>query len=214
MVRLGQKSSQIKEVVSRGVGGTSILKPYKYALPKSMYSVWRSSDWMTLDPFSAIRSSRYIDLDNNRCYISSYPTYIGHDLPFASTPGESPLEVRKMPYFGWKVVVKSFPMVYDTPMLLNIVVSYTVGKLLKRTFQWSEVRICVFEYLLPASLLLPMLLWNIGHVLKAGHSARGSLCTLPTFCSPKDPRFFLQRSTISPIQNIREETLCNWNGRE
>ena len=64
----------------------------------------------------------------------------------SSTPG-------KIPYFGWKVEVKSFPTVYDTPMLFNIGMSYTVGKLLKSTFQFSVVRNCVFEYLLPASLI-------------------------------------------------------------
>ena len=73
---------------------------------------------------------------------------------YSSTPVESTQEVRKIPYFGWKLEVKSFPTVYDTPMLLSISVSYTVGKLLKPTFQWSEVRNCVFEYLLPASLVL------------------------------------------------------------
>ena len=35
----------------------------------------------------------------------------------------------------WKVEVKSFPTVYNTPMLLNIGMSYTVGKLLTSTFQ-------------------------------------------------------------------------------
>ncbi len=43
-------------------------------------------------------------------------------------------------------------MVYDTPMLLNISMSYTVGKLLKPTFQCQEVCNCAFEYLLPAPL--------------------------------------------------------------
>ena len=35
----------------------------------------------------------------------------------------------------WKVEVKSFPMVYDMPILSNIGVSYTAGKLLTSTFQ-------------------------------------------------------------------------------
>ncbi len=52
----------------------------------------------------------------------------------ARTPGETTLEVRKLLHFGWKVEIKSFPTVYDTPMLLNIGMSYTVGKLLKSTF--------------------------------------------------------------------------------
>ncbi len=75
-----------------------------------------------------------------------------HLFLHASTPGESTLEVRKLPYFGWKVEVKSFPTVYDTSMLLNIGMSYTVGKPLHPTFQCPEGRNCVFEYLLLASL--------------------------------------------------------------
>ena len=89
--------------------------------------------------------------NTNVTYLHPFETY--RDTP-PSTPGESTLEVRNMPYFAWKVELKSFPMVYDTPILHNICVSYTVGKLLKPTFQWSEVRNCVSEYLLPASLPL------------------------------------------------------------
>ncbi len=37
-------------------------------------------------------------------------------------------------------------------MLLNIGMSYTAGNLLTSTFQCPEVRNCVIEYLLPASL--------------------------------------------------------------
>ena len=59
-----------------------------------------------------------------------------------------------MPYFGLKVEVKSFPTVYDNPTLLNIGMSYCkVGKLLKHTFQCSEVRNCIFECLLLASVV-------------------------------------------------------------
>ncbi len=56
------------------------------------------------------------------------------------TPGENTLGVRKLPYFGGKVEIKSLPTLYDTPMLLNICMSYTVGKLLNPTFQCSEIR--------------------------------------------------------------------------
>ena len=41
----------------------------------------------------------------------------------------------------------------DTPMLVNISMSYTVGKLLKPPFQCTEVCNCIFEYLLPVSLM-------------------------------------------------------------
>ncbi len=54
--------------------------------------------------------------------------------------------------FGWKAEIESFPTVYDTPILLNIGMSYTVGKLLNSSFQCPEVRHCVFAYLLPAPL--------------------------------------------------------------
>ena len=47
-------------------------------------------------------------------------------------------------------------------MLFNIGMSYTVGKLLDLTFQCSEVRNCVFEYLLPAS--LPFFNWHFAIV--------------------------------------------------
>ncbi len=37
----------------------------------------------------------------------------------------------------WKDEFKSFPMVYDMPILSNIGVSYTVGNLLTSALQWK-----------------------------------------------------------------------------
>ena len=72
---------------------------------------------------------------------------------YAGTPGETTTEVRKCLHFHWNIELKSFPTVYDTPILLNIGMSYTIGKLLNSPFQGSEVRKRVTAYLLPASLL-------------------------------------------------------------
>ena len=52
--------------------------------------------------------------------------------------GENTLEVRKLPYLGWKVEITSFPTVCDSPMLPNIDISYTIGKLLNPAFQCSS----------------------------------------------------------------------------
>ncbi len=38
----------------------------------------------------------------------------------------------------WTVEILSFPMVYDMPILLNIGMPYTVGKLRISTVQWSD----------------------------------------------------------------------------
>ncbi len=72
----------------------------------------------------------------------------------SGTPGGTALEVRKCPYFHWKAEFKGFPMVCNTPILLNIGMSYTVGKLLTSAFQCIEVRKRVSAYLLPASLTI------------------------------------------------------------
>ena len=40
-------------------------------------------------------------------------------------------------YIHWKVELRTFPMVYDMPILGNIVVSYTVGKVSESTFHWK-----------------------------------------------------------------------------
>ena len=55
------------------------------------------------------------------------------------TPRESTLEVRKLSYSGWKVEIKNFPTVYNTPMVFNIGMPYTAGKLFNPAFQCSEV---------------------------------------------------------------------------
>ena len=69
-------------------------------------------------------------------------------------PGGTALEVRKCPYFQWKA--EGFPTACNTPILLNIGMSYTVGKLLSSAFHCLEVRKRVTAYLLPASLEIRM----------------------------------------------------------
>ena len=51
------------------------------------------------------------------------------------TPLTSTQKLICVPQNHWKVNLKSFPMVYDMPILCNIGVSYTVGKLSESTFQ-------------------------------------------------------------------------------
>ena len=58
----------------------------------------------------------------------------------------------------WKVGFRSFAMVYDTPILSNIEVSYTVGKLLTSTFQPKCGILCTSYVLSPgvlAQVLVP-----------------------------------------------------------
>ncbi len=84
------------------------------------------------------------------CYYVYYKL-MNYALP-TGTPGVSTFEVRKC--LNWKAEFKSFPTIYDTPILLNIGMSYIGGKLLTSAFQCLEVRKRVTAYLLPASLLL------------------------------------------------------------
>ena len=56
----------------------------------------------------------------------------------SGTPAACEVEVRKLLHFHWKVLSESFPTVYDTPILLNMGMSYTVGKLLSSTLQWFQ----------------------------------------------------------------------------
>ncbi len=80
------------------------------------------------------------------------PVLPSKDCQISQTPGETASEVRRCPCFHWKAEFKGFPMVYDTPILLNIGMSYTIGKLLTSAFQCLEVRKRVTAYLLPSSL--------------------------------------------------------------
>ncbi len=50
-------------------------------------------------------------------------------------PAEITSEVRKYHDFQWKIESKIFPTVYDNPILLNIGMPYTVGKLLNPPLQ-------------------------------------------------------------------------------
>ncbi len=74
----------------------------------------------------------------------------------AGTSGESALEVRKWQCFHWAAEFKSFPTVYDTPMLLlyysYIGMPYTIGKLLTPAFQCLELRKRVAMHILLASM--------------------------------------------------------------
>ena len=60
-------------------------------------------------------------------------------------------------WFVATVIFSDFDRRRGRPLyIVNIGMSYTFGKLLKLTFQCKEVRSCVFEYLLPASLFHPL----------------------------------------------------------
>ncbi len=49
----------------------------------------------------------------------------------------------------WKDELKSFPTVYDMPILSNIGVSYTVGKLLTSALQWKHGCLLTSDVLSP-----------------------------------------------------------------
>ncbi len=56
-------------------------------------------------------------------------TLLYSTLLYLGKPAENTSEVRKWQDYHSKIEFKSFPTVYDTPILLNIGLSYTVGML-------------------------------------------------------------------------------------
>ncbi len=74
-------------------------------------------------------SYKYLDL---ACCAMTGSGWCYSGTPLAST--QKPICVLQ---YYWKVELKGFPTVYGMPILGNIGVSYTIGKLLESTFHWK-----------------------------------------------------------------------------
>ncbi len=152
----------------------------------------------------------------------------------SGTPAENTWEVRKWQDYHSKIEFKSFPTVYDMPILLNIGLSYTVGKLLSSAFQWSgphrgtQTCLCVLTSGVPEIYLLDHL-WSENSLLqhfklwvsskltrrRGQHALRppwqsDHLTNLTSFC-PSQKRSNYQGSTVPLIPSCAHKCSCWWN---